>query len=61
MARDHGHLDANGAIFNSDRGAQYTSGDFQKWCHANGVTQSMGAVGVCWDCETINASGRVAA
>jgi len=49
MARDHGHLDANGAIFNSDRGAQYTSGDFQKWCHANGVTQSMGAVGVCWD------------
>ncbi|WP_183164380.1 IS3 family transposase [Arthrobacter oryzae] len=46
MARDHGHLDANGAIFNSDRGAQYTSGDFQKWCSTNGVTQSMGAVGV---------------
>jgi len=49
MARDHGHLDANGAIFHSDRGAQYTSGDFQKWCATNGVTQSMGAVGVCWD------------
>jgi len=29
--------------------AQYTSGDFQKWCAANGITQSMGAVGVCWD------------
>jgi transposase InsO family protein len=27
--------------------AQYTSGDFQKWCAATGVTQSMGAVGVC--------------
>ena len=49
MARDHGHLDANGAIFHSDRGSQHTSGDFQKWCAANGVTQSMGAVGVCWD------------
>jgi len=49
MARDNGHFDADGAIFHSDRGAQYTSGDFQKWCAANGITQSMGAVGVCWD------------
>ena len=49
MARDHGHFDSNGAIFHSDRGSQYTSGDFQKWCAANGITQSMGAVGVCWD------------
>ena len=49
MARNHGHLDAAGTIFHSDRGSQYTSGDFQKWCAANGVTQSMGAVGVCWD------------
>lgn len=49
MARDHGHLAADGAIFHSDRGAQYTSAEFQKWCAANGVTQSMGAVGVCWD------------
>lgn len=50
MARDHGHLDVNGAIFHSDRG-QYTSTGFQKWCAANGVTRSMGAVGVCWDCH----------
>lgn len=34
---------------NTDRGAQYTSDDFQKWCRTNHVTQSMGAVGTCWD------------
>jgi putative transposase len=49
MARDHGHLADSGAIFHSDRGSQYTSGGFQKWCAANNLTQSMGAVGVCWD------------
>ncbi len=46
MTRDHGHLQP-GAIFHSDRGSQYTSGTFQKWCFTNAVTQSMGAVGVC--------------
>ena len=61
MVRDHGYLDPNGAVFHSDRGTQYTSGLFQKWCAANQVTQSTGAVGLCWDCETINPSGRVAA
>lgn len=50
MARDHGRLDTTGAvIFHSDRGAQYTSGEFQNFCAANGITQSMGEVGVCWD------------
>lgn len=49
MAREHGYLAAGGVIFHSDRGSQYTSGDFQKWCAANTVTQSMGAVGSCWD------------
>ena len=34
---------------NSDRGTQYTSSLFQKWCAANQVTQSMGAVGLFWD------------
>ena len=29
--------------------AQYTSDEFQTWCGGNKVTQSMGAVGVCWD------------
>ena len=51
MARDHGRLHPDGAIFGSHRGSQYTSGDFQKWCAGNNVTQSMGEVRVCWDCD----------
>ncbi len=49
MARDHGHLATKGVVFHSDRGSQYTSTEFQKWCGGNNVTQSMGKVGVCWD------------
>lgn len=49
MARKHGRLAADGVIFHSDRGSQYTSGAFQKWCAGNNVTQSMGLTGVCWD------------
>ncbi len=49
MARDHGYLHAEGAVFNSDRGSQYTSSEFQTWCAGNQITQSMGKVGVCWD------------
>jgi transposase InsO family protein len=39
----------NGVVFHSDRGSQYTSGDFGELCERLGVTQSMGATGVCWD------------
>lgn len=49
MARDHGHLAAAKVVFHSDRGSQYTSSEFQSWCRTNNVTQSMGAVGTCWD------------
>lgn len=48
MARDRGRLAENGVKFHSDRGSQYTSGPFQKWCKTNHVTQSMGDVGNCW-------------
>lgn len=48
MAHDHGYL-RPGAIFHSDRGSQYTSQAFQRVCADLGVTQSMGATGVCWD------------
>ncbi|WP_244223301.1 IS3 family transposase [Brevibacterium aurantiacum] len=47
MARDHGYMATDQAIYHSDRGAQYTSARFQKWCAGNNVTQSMGQVGVC--------------
>ena len=49
MARNHGHLTGSSVTFHSDRGTQYTSDEFQNWCGSNGVTQSMGKVGVCWD------------
>ncbi|WP_426997535.1 DDE-type integrase/transposase/recombinase [Pseudarthrobacter sp. N5] len=48
MARDRGHL-APDTIFHSDRGTQYTSREMGAWCTGNGVRQSMGATGVCWD------------
>jgi transposase InsO family protein len=38
-----------GVIFHSDRGCQYTSGEFRDLCDAHGVLQSMGRTGVCWD------------
>ena len=48
MARLHGHVKAE-AIFHSDRGAQYTSDEFAKYCRRSRITPSMGRTGVCWD------------
>ena len=48
MARLHGHV-APGAIFHSDRGAQYTSSEFAKYLRSSGIIASMGRTGVCWD------------
>lgn len=36
-------------IFHSDRGCQYTSGEYAQLCASLGVVQSMGATGVCFD------------
>jgi len=38
-----------GVIFHSDRGRQYTSGDFAQLARANGVVLSVGRKGECWD------------
>ena len=38
-----------GVIFHSDRGCQYTSGDFATLARANGVVLSVGRKGECWD------------
>jgi transposase InsO family protein len=36
-------------IFHSDRGAQYTSGDFAKYCKEHNVRRSLGRTGICYD------------
>ena len=38
-----------GAVFHSDRGSQYTSGDFKKCLKAANMLGSMGRVGSCFD------------
>jgi transposase InsO family protein len=46
-------------IFHSDRGAQYTSSAFAKFCTENRVTRSLGRTGVCFDnavSESFNAT-----
>lgn len=48
MARTGGHIQP-GAIFHSDRGAQYTSAEFHKHCQRIRVRTSVGRTGVCWD------------
>jgi transposase InsO family protein len=48
MAITHGHV-APGAIFHSDKGAQYTSAEFAGFCSAHGIRPSTGRTGVCWD------------
>jgi transposase InsO family protein len=40
---------APGVTFHSDRGCQYTSGDFAELARANGVVLSVGRKGECWD------------
>jgi transposase InsO family protein len=48
MAIDAGHVDAE-AIFHSDRGTQYTSAEFHRFCNDNLIRTSVGRTGVCWD------------
>jgi transposase InsO family protein len=38
-----------GAVFHSDRGCQYTSGDYARLARTNGVELSVGMTGQCWD------------
>ena len=40
---------AKGVIFHSDRGCQYTSGDYAVLARAHGVVLSVGRTGQCWD------------
>ncbi|MEU4198344.1 IS3 family transposase, partial [Kribbella sp. NPDC026611] len=38
-----------GAIFHSDRGGQYTSAEYVRFCRAHHIRTSLGRTGVCWD------------
>ena len=38
-----------GVIFHSDRGTQFTSGEFVRFCNAHGVRRSMGRKATCFD------------
>jgi len=40
---------SRGLMFHSDRGVQYTSGQFQKFAKGYGFIQSMSRKGDCWD------------
>jgi putative transposase len=40
---------SDGVIFHSDRGCQYTSGDYAALARANGVILSVSRKGECWD------------
>ena len=39
----------SGAVFHSDRGTQYTSGQFAAHLKTHKLTGSMGRTGICWD------------
>lgn len=49
VATRGGVFKIRGVIFHSDKGSQYTASDYAELCARNGVIQSMGATGVCWD------------
>jgi putative transposase len=44
-----GRRPAAGVIFHSDRGTQYTSGEFDAYCRRNGIRRSLGRTGICYD------------
>lgn len=43
------HPLADGAIFHSDRGSNYTSGQFARTLENHGIRQSVGRTGICYD------------
>jgi transposase InsO family protein len=44
-----GKTNVAGVVFHSDKGCQYTAGDYTAACASYGVTQSMGSVGDSYD------------
>ena len=48
MAVTGGHAPPE-VIFHSDKGCQYTSTEFARFCTGNQIRASVGRTGVCWD------------
>ncbi len=51
-----------GAVFHSDRGSNYTSGEFAAVLEGFGIRQSVGRAGICFDnalAESFNAAVKV--
>lgn len=48
MAIAHRHP-PKGVVFHSDRGTQYTSHEFDKYCKNNNIRRSLGRTGTCYD------------
>ncbi len=44
-----GKAAVDGVVFHTDRGSTYTANSFTKLCRDNGIRQSMGRVGSCFD------------
>ena len=36
-------------VFHSDKGTQYTSGEFERFCRKNKIVRSLGKTGICFD------------
>ena len=48
MAKEHGHVQQR-AVFHADRGTQYTSREFARYCRNAKVRRSVGRTGSCFD------------
>ena len=46
--------EAERVIFHTDRGSTYTANSFTRLCRQLGIRQSMGRVGSCFDCESVD-------
>lgn len=49
MASRNGRINRNITVMHTDRGVQYTSAEYERYCADLGIVRSLGRTGVCWD------------